>query len=65
MQRQNRGPLYWKTVAAIIGGMALIGWAVVDVLPWLQKTALVFGIVLVAHGMATGPRPDAAGNHNL
>ena len=58
MPRTNRAPLHWRTVAAIIAGMSLIGWAVGDVLPWLQKTALVFGVVLLAHGMATAPRPD-------
>ena len=70
MHRQNRGPMYWRTVAAIIVGMSLIGWAVEDVLSWLQKTALVFGVVLLAYGMATGYRPgrdtsreSSASNH--
>ncbi len=57
MHRPNRGPLSWRTVAAIIGGVILMGWAVEDVLPWLQKTALIFGVLFVTYGMITGQRP--------
>jgi len=33
---------------------AFLVWAVEDVLSWLQKTALVIGVGLLAYGMATG-----------
>ena len=56
MRWQNRGRMYWTTVAAIVIGMSLIGWVVEDVLSWLQKTALVIGVGLLAYGMATGYR---------
>ena len=55
MHRPNRGPS-WRTVGAIIAGIGLIGWAVQDVLPWLQQAALAFGVVLVALGMVAGSR---------
>ena len=55
MHGPNRGPS-WGTVGAIIAGIGLIGWAVQDVLPWLQQAALVFGVVLVALGMVAGSR---------
>jgi hypothetical protein len=29
----------------------LIIWAVADVLPWLQRIALIFGVALIAHGL--------------
>ena len=57
-QRRARMPL--KIVAAIIGGISLVSWAVEEVLPWTQTTALVFGIVLVAYGAAASARGDGA-----
>lgn len=51
--------MLWKTAIAIVAGMSLIGWAVDDVLPWIERTALIFGVVLVAGGMASGvPRSE-------
>ena len=57
-QRRTRMPL--KIVAATIGGISLVSWAVAEVLPWVQTTALVFGVVLVAYGAAANARPDGA-----
>jgi hypothetical protein len=56
--RRARMPL--NVVAATLGGMSLIGWAVNDVLPWMQATALVFGVVLVAYAAASVRSPDVA-----
>lgn len=58
MHASRRAPIGWRTVAAIVGGMSLIGWAVEGVLPWMQATALVFGILFVAYGLAASARPD-------
>jgi len=52
MHTQQRGRMSLGIAAATIGGMSLIGWAVSDVLPFTQATALVFGVVLVAYGAA-------------
>jgi hypothetical protein len=49
----DRIPMQLRTVVAIVVGFTLIGWAVGDVLPWAQRAALVFGVVLIAYGMAT------------
>ena len=35
----------------ITAGVVLIVWAVADVLPWLERIALVVGVVLIAHGL--------------
>ena len=63
MRGQNRGPS-WRTVGAIIAGIGLLGWAVQDVLPWWQQTALVFGVVLVAFGMVAGSRTGGDGDRD-
>jgi len=49
----TRKPIAWHTAVAIIAGMSLIGWAVDDSLSWLQRAALVFGVVLTAYGVAS------------
>jgi len=36
---------------AITAGVVLIVWAVADVLPWLERIALVVGVALIAHGL--------------
>lgn len=35
----------------ITAGVILIVWAMADVLPWLERFALVLGVVLIAHGL--------------
>ena len=35
----------------ITAGVVLIFWAVADALPWLERTALVVGVALIAHGL--------------
>lgn len=53
MQARNRTALSWKSALATVGGLALMGWAVDGLLPWLQQTALIFGVVLIAYGMGS------------
>ena len=36
---------------AITAGVVLIVWAVADVLPWLERIALIIGVALIAHGL--------------
>lgn len=50
----EKKPIAWNIVIAIVGGMTLLGWAVQDVLSWAQRAALVFGVVLLAYGFASG-----------
>ena len=57
-QRRARMPL--KIVAATIGGISLVSWAVEGVLPWIQTLALVFGVGLMAYAAANAYRDGAA-----
>ena len=56
MEKLTRGPMLWRNALAIVFGMSLVGWAVEDVLTWVQRTALVFGVALVSGGISTGRR---------
>ena len=56
MEKPKRASMLWRNALAIVFGMSLVGWAVEDVLTWVQRTALVFGVVLVSGGISTGRR---------
>ena len=56
MEKPIRAPMLWRNAFAIVFGMSLVGWAGEDVLTWVQRTALVFGVVLVSGGISTGRR---------
>ena len=60
MSEPHRARMSLDIVAATVAGMSLIGWAVNEVLPWTQATALVFGVVLVAYAAANARRAGAA-----
>jgi hypothetical protein len=57
MASQSRPRFMWKIAFAIVGGMSFLSWAVDDIMTWLQRAALVCGVVLIAYGMAAGAVP--------
>ncbi len=38
-------------LVAITVGVVLVVWSVADLLPWLERIALVVGVALIAHGL--------------